>query len=290
MVGLVASSTEILKGSSSFYLIFPGNNLLRIDNQMTIIFPRSAAVNPEKEPRDKKDSKRRPQIITEQPISQIIRDRLIAAGEPFLANDCIANQITDVERAELKLEIEGKLQSLYDSMVIDTDNDHNTRESARRVAKMYVDEVFKGRYHPMPKVTDFPNAKELDEIYTLGPISVRSTCSHHFVPIVGQAWVGILPSDRVIGISKFNRVVDWVLSRPHIQEEAAIMVADKIEELVKPKGLAFVIKAQHMCMSWRGVKESETKMTNSIMRGSFRHDPHLKKEFFDLIRGHGFHD
>jgi len=97
-----------------------------------------------------------------------------------------------------------------------------------------------------------------------------------------------LPSDRVIGISKFNRLIDWVLSRPHIQEEAAVMVADIIEDLIKPKGLAFVIKAQHMCMSWRGVKEPETRMVNSVVRGAFRVDPSLKKEFFDLIRSQGF--
>jgi GTP cyclohydrolase IA len=258
---------------------------------MTISFPRSAAINPDNEPKDvrlreAKDIKSREAV--NRPISQIIRDRIEAAGDPYLANDAIAKHISDAEREELKLEIQGKLQSLFDSLIIDTANDHNTRETPHRVAKMYVDEVFKGRYHPMPRVTDFPNAKELDEIYTLGPITVRSACSHHFVPIVGQAWVGILPSDRVIGISKFNRIVDWVLSRPHIQEEAAVMVADIIEDLIKPKGLAFVIKAQHMCMSWRGVKEPDTKMTNSIVRGMFRTDPHMKKEFFDLIRGHGF--
>ncbi len=224
------------------------------------------------------------------PISQVIRERLIATGTSFYANDSIAEFISDAEREELKREIEAKLQSLFESLIIDTTNDHNTQETPHRVAKMYVDEVFKGRYHPMPKITDFPNAKELDEIYTLGPISVRSACSHHLVPIVGQAWVGILPSDRVIGISKFNRIVDWVLSRPHIQEEAAVMVADIIENLIRPKGLAFVIKAQHMCMSWRGVKEPETKMVNSIVRGVFRTDPHMKKEFFDMIRGQGFND
>jgi GTP cyclohydrolase I len=223
-------------------------------------------------------------------ISQIIRDRVIAAGDPFFANDTIAHHMSSIEREELKKEIEGKMQGVFDSLIIDTANDHNTHDTARRVAKMYVDEVFKGRYHPMPKVTDFPNAKELDEIYTLGPITVRSACSHHFVPIVGQAWIGIVPSDRVIGISKFNRIVDWVMSRPHIQEEAAIMVADTIEDLIKPKGLAFVIKAQHMCMSWRGVKEPDTKMVNSIVRGVFRQDASMKKEFFDLIRAHGFGD
>jgi GTP cyclohydrolase IA len=255
---------------------------------MTISLSRTAAFNPENDPKLAKSPT--DQKIIKTPISQIVRDRLEAAGEPYFANDNIAEHISDREREELKLEIEGKLKSLFDSLVIDTENDHNTRESAHRVAKMYVDEVFKGRYHPMPKVTDFPNAKELDEVYTLGPITVRSACSHHFVPIVGHAWIGILPSDRVIGISKFNRVVDWVMSRPHIQEEAAVMVADIIEKLIQPKGLAFVIKAQHMCMSWRGVKEPDTKMVNSIVRGAFRSDPHLKKEFFDLIRAHGFHE
>ncbi|WP_019498806.1 GTP cyclohydrolase I [Pseudanabaena sp. PCC 6802] len=255
---------------------------------MTISLSRSPAFNQDNEPNSSRLSTT--QKIAKMPISQIIRTRLETASAPYFANDNISEFISDEERKELKKEIEGKLQSLFDSLVIDTQNDHNTKETARRVAKMYVDEVFKGRYHPMPKVTDFPNAKELDEVYTLGPITIRSACSHHFVPIVGQAWVGILPSDRVIGISKFNRIVDWVMSRPHIQEEAAVMVADIIEDLIKPKGLAFVIKAQHMCMSWRGVKEPDTKMINSIVRGAFRTDPSLKKEFFDLIRAHGFHE
>jgi GTP cyclohydrolase IA len=259
-----------------------------IQINMTISLSRTAAFNSDNDPKLPKSPIEAQ--IAKIPISQIIRDRLEAAGDPYFANDNIAEHISDLERKELKLEIEAKLQSLFDSLVIDTKNDHNTKETAHRVAKMYVDEVFKGRYHPMPKVTDFPNAKELDEVYTLGPITVRSACSHHFVPIVGHAWVGILPSDRVIGISKFNRIVDWVLSRPHIQEEAAVMVADIIEKLIQPKGLAFVIKAQHMCMSWRGVKEPDTKMVNSIVRGAFRADPHLKKEFFDLIRAHGFNE
>ncbi len=266
---------------------------------MTIIVPRSvngSDKNPIKD-LDLRSDQIKPSIINgngensgKKPISQVIRQRLESAGDPYFANDSISHVITDAEREELKAEIQAKLQSLFDSLVIDTEHDHNTHDTPRRVAKMYVDEVFKGRYHPMPKVTDFPNAKELDEIYTLGPITVRSACSHHFVPIVGHAWIGILPSDRVIGISKFNRIVDWVLSRPHIQEEAAVMVADIIEDLIKPKGLAFVIKAQHMCMSWRGVKEPETRMINSIVRGAFRSEPSLKKEFFDLIRGQGFND
>ncbi|WP_041698605.1 GTP cyclohydrolase I [Thalassoporum mexicanum] len=256
---------------------------------MTTSYRQSKFINPDQDPnRDLTSFTAKENGSVGKPISKVIRERLKSLGVKYFANDSIAEYISDGEREELKLEIEDKLQGLFDALVIDTDNDHNTHETAFRMAKMYVDEVFKGRYHPMPKVTDFPNAKALDEIYVLGPISVRSACSHHFVPIIGHAWLGIVPSDRVIGISKFNRIVDWVLSRPHIQEEAAVMVADTIERLIQPRGLAFVIKAQHMCMSWRGVKEPETQMTNSIVRGTFREDPTAKKEFFDLIRGHGF--
>ena len=214
------------------------------------------------------------------PISEIIKQRLHESNAGFFANDNISEFINEEEREQLKIEISSKLESLFHSMVIDIENDHNTNESSKRLAKMYVDEVFKGRYHPMPETKDFPNFRDLDEMYTLGPVTVRSACSHHFVPIIGHAWVGIMPSDKVIGISKFNRVIDWVMSRPHIQEEAAIMVADKLEELVKPKGIAVVIKAQHMCMTWRGVKETNTTMVNSVVRGAFRENKDLQKRIF----------
>jgi GTP cyclohydrolase I len=163
--------------------------------------------------------------------SERIRERLQASGVPFFANDNIADHLLDGELEELELEVAGKVRSLLRSLVIDIDNDHNTEETAERVAKMYLHEVFKGRYHPQPKVASFPNVKQLDEIYTVGPISVRSACSHHLVPILGTCWIGIKPGDRVIGLSKFSRVADWVFSRPHIQEEAVIILADEIERL-----------------------------------------------------------
>jgi GTP cyclohydrolase I len=148
---------------------------------------------------------------------------------------------------------------------------------------MYVREVFAGRYEKAPKITDFPNAKELDQIYAIGPITIRSACSHHFVPITGKLWIGILPSDRVIGISKFVRLANWIMSRPHIQEEASIMLADELQKRINPKGLALVMDAQHQCMTWRGVKETSTTMTTSIMRGVFRDIPEARAEFMKLI-------
>jgi GTP cyclohydrolase IA len=217
-------------------------------------------------------------------ISERIRERLQANGVSFLANDNISDHILDGELDELEHEVAGKIRSLLRSLVIDIDHDHNTEETAERVARMYLHEVFKGRYHKQPKIASFPNVKQLDEIYTVGPISVRSACSHHLVPILGTCWIGIKPGGRVIGLSKFSRVADWVFSRPHIQEEAVIILADEIERLCEPQGLAVLLKAQHYCMKWRGVKEPQASMINSVVRGDFRRNPSLKQEFFELVK------
>ena len=217
-------------------------------------------------------------------VSSRIRERLQAAGVSFLANDNIAEHIEPGELRALEAEVADKVRDLLRTLVIDIDNDHNTHETAERVARMYLHEVFKGRYHHQPKVASFPNVNQLDEIYTVGPITVRSACSHHLVPIMGNCWIGIKPGARVIGLSKFTRVADWVFSRPHIQEEAVMILADEIEKLCEPQGLGIIIKAQHYCMKWRGVKEPQTSMVNSVVRGDFRHDPSLKQEFFELVR------
>lgn len=218
------------------------------------------------------------------PISARLRQRLIDADLPFLANDNIADVLREGDIEQLEIEVADRVRELLRSLVIDIDNDHNTEETAERVARMYIHEVFKGRYHQQPKVASFPNVRKLDEIYTVGPITVRSACSHHLVPILGICWIGIKPGDRVIGLSKFSRVADWVFSRPHIQEEAVIILADEIERLCQPQGLAILVKAQHYCMKWRGVKEPQASMVNSVVRGDFRHDPSLKQEFFELVK------
>tara|TARA_B100001250_G_C19695858_1_gene742494 strand:- start:205 stop:960 length:756 start_codon:yes stop_codon:yes gene_type:complete len=216
--------------------------------------------------------------------SERIRERLINRGVSYFANDNLAEHIKPGELDALESEVADRVRDLLKSLVIDIDNDHNTAETAERVSRMYINEVFKGRYHKQPKVTSFPNVKKLDEIYTVGPITVRSACSHHFVPIMGNCWIGIKPGSRVIGLSKFSRVADWVFSRPHIQEEAVMILADEIERLCEPQGLGIIIKADHFCMKLRGVKESQCTMVNSVVRGDFRHDSSLKQEFFELVR------
>lgn len=222
--------------------------------------------------------------LLSQSVSERIRARLRSAGVTFLANDNIADHILDGELEGLEREVADRVRDLLHALVIDIENDHNTEETAERVARMYLHEVFKGRYHQQPKIASFPNVKQLDEIYTVGPITVRSACSHHLVPIMGNCWIGIKPGSRVIGLSKFTRVADWVFSRPHIQEEAVMILADEIERLCEPQGLGIIVKAQHYCMKWRGVREPQTSMVNSVVRGDFRHDPSLKQEFFELVR------
>jgi GTP cyclohydrolase I len=226
-----------------------------------------------------------PVAMLGQPISALLRARLNALGMPFAANDNIAQVLLPGDVEQIQAEVQVAMENLLRALVIDVDTDHNTRETAKRVAKMYVKEVFKGRYLPPPEVTSFPNAKKLDEIYTCGPITVRSACSHHLVPIVGKCWIGVIPGERVIGLSKFNRIVEWIASRPQIQEELSVQIADYIENEIQPLGLAVVIKASHLCMTWRGVREPmESTMTNSVMRGYFRDNDSAKAEFMQLIK------
>ena len=221
------------------------------------------------------------------PVSDRIRERIRRAGRRFHANDNIAEFIDGAEElAALEDEVADRIEDVLRSLVIDTESDHNSLGTARRVARMYLDEVFKGRYGPMPRVTEFPNAERLNELMIIGPVTVRSACSHHLVPILGKLWIGVLPSpgSRLIGLSKYARIADWVMSRPQIQEEAVMQLADLLEARLKPAGLALVLEADHFCMQWRGVKDAEPHMTNSVMRGAFLEDSSLRREFLQLMR------
>jgi len=226
-----------------------------------------------------------PGLLTE--VSDRIRARVQAAGRRFHANDNIADFIDgETELDALEDEIAAKMQAVLETLVIDTQSDHNTHGTARRVARMFLHEVFKGRYHAMPSVTEFPNAERLNELMIVGPITVRSACSHHLVPILGKLWIGVLPSEQsnLIGLSKFSRIADWIMSRPQIQEEAVMQLADLLESRLQPDGLALVLEADHYCTHWRGVKD-ESHMTNSVMRGAFLTNPESRKEFLQLVKG-----
>jgi GTP cyclohydrolase I len=219
------------------------------------------------------------------PVSVKIRQKLKKAKKRFHANDNIAPFLEPGDLELILEEVQVKMQDVLESLVIDTESDHNTQDTARRVAKMFVREVFAGRYSEMPAITEFPNISHLDELMVIGPLTVRSACSHHLCPIVGKIWIGVLPNEKsnLIGLSKYARITEWIMGRPQIQEEAVIQLADILEDKIKPIGLAVVMDADHLCMQWRGVKDMDSKMLNSVMRGRFLEDTDLRREFLSLL-------
>lgn len=218
-------------------------------------------------------------------VSARIRARLRKSKKRFHANDNISDFIEPGEIDQLVEEVAQKMKGVLESLVIDIENDHNTQDTARRVAKMYVREVFRGRYDRAPAVTEFPNVTGLNELMIVGPVTIRSACSHHFCPIMGRLWIGVMPNQHsnLIGLSKYARLADWMMSRPQIQEEAITDFAELLMDMVKPDGLAVVIEADHFCMHWRGVKDDGAQMVNSVMRGSFLKNKALRREFLSLI-------
>ncbi len=219
-------------------------------------------------------------------VSDRVRDRLIAAGHRFHANDNIAAFLREGELDALRAEVAEHLRGVLRALVIDTDRDHNTVGTAARVAKMFVDEVFRGRFEDAPPVTTFPNVSGMNELMIVGPIAVRGACSHHLCPIMGRVWIGVMPNAEsdLIGLSKYARLCDWIMSRPQIQEEAVMMLADELETRIHPDGLAVVMEADHFCMHWRGVRDDQSVMTNSVMRGAFGRDADLRREFLSLMK------
>src|ERR1700739_251578 len=185
------------------------------------------------------------------PVSRRSRERLIKAGVRFHANDNISRYLEPGELEALREEVEQRMQELLETLVIDTVSDHNTHDTANRIARMYLHEVFRGRYVPEPAITQFPNVEHLNELMIVGPIVIRSTCSHHLCPIFGRLWIGVMPHEHPsrIGLSKYARLADWVMSRPQIQEEAVARLADLLQERVQPDGLAMVMRADPFCLT-----------------------------------------
>ncbi len=175
-----------------------------------------------------------------------------------------------------------KVEELFDVLRIDHRNDHNTRDTPKRVAKMYVEEILQGRFTAPPRITEFENAQSYDQLIVTGPIDVRSMCAHHLMPIYGQAYIGILPAadGKIIGLSKYDRIVEYFASRFQIQEELVKQIGQYIVDMTGPRGLAVRISAVHMCKTQRGVRASRrSRMVNSYYWGEMAKDAGLKSEF-----------
>ena len=200
----------------------------------------------------------------------------------FLANEALTLPLDGAERARMIKDATGVLGELFDVLQIDHHNDHNTRDTPKRVAKMFVDEMLNGRFSDPPAITEFDNAEGFDQLLITGPIEVRSTCAHHLMPIYGEAFVGVLPSadGKIIGLSKYDRIIGHFAGRLQIQEELVKQIGQFIMDKTQPRGLAVRISAVHMCKTHRGVRSSHRgRMVTNAYYGEMDTNPDLRREF-----------
>ena len=199
-----------------------------------------------------------------------------------LCNEALAEPMAEAERELMIAAAAQKVEELFDVLRIDHRNDHNTRETPQRVAKMFVEEILQGRYTAPPRITEFDNAQAYDQLIVTGPLEIRSMCAHHLMPIYGHAVIGILPAadGKIIGLSKYDRIVEYFASRLQIQEELVKQIGQYIMDATKPRGLAVRVSAVHMCKTQRGVRASRrSRMVNTYYWGEMAKDAGLKSEF-----------
>ena len=205
-----------------------------------------------------------------------------AVAAASLGNQAIAGYMREADKLAMREAAARKLEELFDVLMIDHRNDHNTRDTPSRVAKMFVEEMMKGRFTSPPKLTDFDNVERCEQLIVTGPLEVRSTCAHHLMPIYGHAVIGVVPAadGKIIGLSKYDRIVDYFASRLQIQEELVKQIERFIVDNTAPRGLAVRISAVHMCKSHRGVRASRSsRMVNTTYYGDLANDAQLRAEF-----------
>ena len=217
--------------------------------------------------------------------SDEIKKRIKADKGRFWAGDNVSKYLEEGDKQKLIEELAPKFDSVIDSLVIDRENDPNSNDTGRRLAKMYINELMAGRYNPMPKATAFPN--ESEDSYN-GMLVVRSelrsVCSHHHQPVVGVAYIGILAADKLIGLSKYTRIAQWCARRGTLQEELNIVIADEIQKATGAESLGVYVQATHGCCENRGIMAHSSLTQTTVLRGAFSTDPSTKKEFFDNIK------
>ena len=220
-----------------------------------------------------------------QSTSEIIKKRLKEAGQRYYAADNISDFIEEGEKQKLIEELTQKFTAVLDSLIIDQNNDPNSQGTAKRLAKMYINELMSGRYDPIPNATAFPN--HVDDGYK-GMLVVRSElksmCSHHHQPVTGVAYIGIIAAEKLIGLSKYTRIAQWCARRGTLQEELANDVAREIMKASGSKNVGVYIQATHGCCENRGIMATSSLTQTTVLEGSFKDDPGTKKEFMDNVK------
>lgn len=198
----------------------------------------------------------------------------------LLLGNKMTENLNPEEREDMKVRLATLFQEMLVTMHLNPEHPH-LKKTPERMAKMFVDEVYKGLYEAPPEMTIFPNKKGKDaSMVFLGNIDVFSTCSHHFKDFVGKAHIAYIPNRSIVGISKLARITDWLSRRPQVQEELTDAIADYIQNALDPIGVAVCIRAVHNCIRVRGAKQSESEMVTTALRGSFLENATHKDEFY----------
>jgi len=216
-------------------------------------------------------------------VSKTIIERLKTNNVRYFASDNIAQHISEQEHQDLIDELTEKFEAVIDSLLIDRENDPNSKDTPRRLAKMYYNEIMGGRYEPEPKVTAFPNDDAYEQLIVIRS-DIKSMCSHHHQPVQGVCYIACMPGEEVIGLSKYTRIAQHLSARGHLQEELTEMIAKKIEELTKSKAVGVYIRARHGCCENRGIRSSNSSTQTTVLKGLLRTDSALKNEFMHNIQ------
>ena len=218
-------------------------------------------------------------------LANAIREKMSLDGKRFWAGDNISEYIDPKTKDKLIDEATEAFEKVLDVLLIDRENDPNSKGTARRLAKMYFNEIMSGRYDPRPDSTSFPNdSEDRYEGMLVVRSELRSMCSHHHQPVSGVAYIGIIAADRLIGLSKYSRIAQWCARRGTLQEELANDIAKEISKATGAKDMGVYIQAQHGCCENRGIMAHSSLTQTTVLMGGFRTDPSVKKEFFDNIK------
>ena len=218
-------------------------------------------------------------------ISQKIKERVVAAGARAWANDNISDYIEEGEKQLLIEEAMPAFENVLQSLVIDTETDPNSMDTARRMAKMYINEIMSGRYDPMPNPSAFPNYIEGGyEGMLVVRSELTSLCSHHHQTVKGVAYIGIIAGPKLLGLSKYTRIAQWCARRGTLQEELNVMIANKIQEITGTDHVGVYVQATHGCCENRGIKAHSSLTQTTVLRGAFKDEPDVRKEFIDNVK------
>ena len=221
---------------------------------------------------------------TSKNLSQVLRDRMKSDNKRFWAGDNISEYISETDKQQLINEATAAFETVLDALLIDRENDPNSKGTARRLAKMYFNEIMEGRYESAPNATAFPNdSTERYEGMLVVRSELRSMCSHHHQPVTGVAYIGIIAAAKLIGLSKYTRIAQWCARRGTLQEELCNDIAREISKATDSDNVGVYLRMTHGCCENRGIMAHDSSTTTTVLKGAFNKDAGTKKEFFDTL-------